>query len=292
MFQNQTATDVVKKVVGEQGLAFEGDSSGDPHDFIQQDNETDWDFIWRLAERCGFEFVVEDQKAYFRKPGRAGAVELEWPKTLSSFRPRMTAVQQVGTVSVFAHDPMTKSAIEAQATAPEQIAQIGIDRQSVADAFPEAEVHVATEPVKSMAEGTALAQALLDKLANGYISAEGTGPGNPRIKSGVMVDVKGVGSSFSGSYRVATSTHLLRGGGAYVTSVRQRAEPHDPRRDRQRRAARARLQRAARARHRHQQQRPRGPRPRPRAVPGARAPRPRARGRGSRRRARARSAGC
>ena len=87
MFQNQTATDVVKKVVGEQGLAFEGDSSGDPHDFIQQDNETDWDFIWRLAERCGFEFVVEDQKAYFRKPGRAGAVELEWPKTLSSLPP-------------------------------------------------------------------------------------------------------------------------------------------------------------------------------------------------------------
>ena len=69
-----------------------------------------------------------------------------------------------------------------------------------------------------MAEGTALAQALLDKLANGYISAEGTGPGNPKIKSGVMVDVKGVGSSFSGSYRVATSTHLLRGGGAYVTT--------------------------------------------------------------------------
>ena len=80
VFQNQTATDVVKKVVGEQGLAFEGDSSGDPHDFIQQDNETDWDFIWRLAERCGFEFVVEDQKAYFRKPGprrrgRAGVAE-------------------------------------------------------------------------------------------------------------------------------------------------------------------------------------------------------------------------
>ena len=32
-----------------------------------------------------------------------------------------------------------------------------------------------------------------------------------------MVDVKGVGSSFSGSYRVATSTHLLRGGSSYVT---------------------------------------------------------------------------
>jgi Rhs element Vgr protein len=217
VFQNQTATDIVKKVVGENGLAFEGDPSGEPHDFIQQDNETDWDFIWRLAERCGFEFVVEDQKAYFRKPGRAGTVELEWPGSLTSFRPRMTSVQQVASVSVFAHDPKTKQAIEARATRPEQIAQIGIDREQVAGAFDEATMHVATEPVKTSGEGNTLAQALLDKLANGYIAAEGTGPGNPRIKAGVMVQVKGVGRSFSGSYRVATSTHLLRGGSSYET---------------------------------------------------------------------------
>jgi uncharacterized protein involved in type VI secretion and phage assembly len=214
-FQNQTATDIVKKVVSENGLSFEGESSGEPHEFIQQDNETDWDFIWRLAERCGFEFVVDDQKAYFRKPGRAGTVELEWPVSLTSFRPRMTAVQQVASVSVFAQDPKTKQAIEAEASQPEQIAQIGIDREQVAGAFEESTMHVATEPVKSAAEGNALAQALLDKLANGYIAAEGAGPGNPRIKAGVMVHVTGVGSSFSGSYRVATSTHLLRG--TYVT---------------------------------------------------------------------------
>jgi Rhs element Vgr protein len=217
VFQNQTATDIVKKVVSEKGFMFEGESSGDPHDFVQQDNETDWDFIWRLAERCGFEFVVEDTKAYFRKPGRAGTVELEWPGSLTSFRPRMTAVQQVESVSVFAHDPKTKQAIEASASQPEQIAQIGIPRDEVAAAFDTSTVHVATEPVKTKAEGTALAQALLDKLANGYIAAEGAGPGNPRIKAGVMVQVKGIGTSFSGLYRVATSTHVLRGGSSYVT---------------------------------------------------------------------------
>jgi uncharacterized protein involved in type VI secretion and phage assembly len=217
VFQNQTATDIVKKVVQENGLQCEGEASGAPYEFMQQDNETDWDFIWRLAERCGFEFVVEDTKAYFRKPGHGGMVDLEWPKTLASFRPRMTAVQQVSTVSVYAHDPTTKRAIEVEASAPEQIAQIGIERATVAGAFAEAKVHVATEPVKSMDEGQDLAQALLDKLANGYIAAEGAGPGNPRIKAGVMVNVNGVGSSFSGIYRVATSTHVLRGGSSYVT---------------------------------------------------------------------------
>jgi phage protein D len=217
VFQNQTATDIVKKVVTENGLQFEGEASGDPYEFMQQDNETDWDFIWGLAERCGFEFVIDDTKAFFRKPGRAGAVELEWPKTLATFRPRMTAVQQVNTVSLAAHDPKTKQAIEVEAGQPDQIAQIGVARDQVAGAFAEAKMHVATEPVKSAGEGNTLAQALLDKLANGYIAAEGAGPGNPRIKAGVMVNVKGVGTSFSGAYRVATSTHVLRGGSSYVT---------------------------------------------------------------------------
>ena len=98
-------------------------------------------------------------------------------------------------------------------------------------------MHVATEPVKSMAEGTALAQALLDKLANGYISAEGTGPGNPKIKSGVMVDVKGVGTLVQRQLPRRDLDAPAARRRRVRHDVRQRAEPHDPRRDRQRRPA-------------------------------------------------------
>lgn len=216
-FQNQTASDIVAKVVGEAGLTPDCEGSGAPYEFVQQDNETPWDFIWRLAERIGFEFVVEDEVAHFRRPSAEGGVELEWPKTLHAFRPRMTAVQQVREVTLLAHDAMSKQAIESSATTPVQIAQIGTPRAQVAGAFPDATLHVATEPVSSGAEGDALVQALLDKLANGYIAAEGVTPGNPKIKAGVQVKVSGVGTTFSGTYRVATSTHVLRGGGGYET---------------------------------------------------------------------------
>jgi len=216
-FQNQTAADIVGQVAAEYGLAFEGEASGEPHDFVQQDNETDWDFVWRLAERCGFEFVVEDRTAAFRRPGSGTAVELEWPQTLSTFRPNLTAAQQVAEVTLRAHDPLTKQAIEVSAGQTQTVARIGIDREQVAGAFEAAELHIATEPVKTTAEGKTVVQALLDKLANGYVAAEGTGPGNPKIKAGAIVNVRGVGTSFSGSYRVASSTHILRGGGAYET---------------------------------------------------------------------------
>jgi phage protein D len=217
-FQNQTSSDIVQKIVTEAGFTASTDPSGDAHDFLQQDNETDWDFIWQLAERVGFEFVVEDKTAHFRKQKPDDSpVQLEWPTTLRSFSPRLTAIQQVKQVTLKAHDPKTKQAIDVTVSSPQQIAQIGVGREKIQQAFDGATVHIATEPVKSQAEGQAIAQALLDKLANGYIAAEGICDGNPQLKAGATLQVTGLGSKFSGTYRVAAATHVLRGGSTYET---------------------------------------------------------------------------
>ena len=45
------------------------DSSGPAYDFIQQNNETDWEFLWKLAARIDFEVLVIDHKLSFRKAG-------------------------------------------------------------------------------------------------------------------------------------------------------------------------------------------------------------------------------
>ena len=182
-FQNQTSSDIVSKIVQAAGFSADCDPSGEPHEFIQQDNVSDWNFIWQLADRVGFEFVVEDQTAHFRRPSPEGAIELAWPTVLHSFNPRVTAVQQVQEVTLLAQDPKTKQAIDVTVSTPNQVAQIGVDRQTVASAFDGATAHIASEPVKSQPEGQAVAQALLDRLANAYVAAEGVCDGDPRIKS-------------------------------------------------------------------------------------------------------------
>jgi uncharacterized protein involved in type VI secretion and phage assembly len=216
-FQNQTSSDIVSKVLSEAGFTPQCDSTGDPHDFMAQDNETDWDFIWRLAERVGFEFVVQDTTAHFRKPSADNPVDLQWPQTLRSFSPRVTATQQAQQVTLAAFDPKAKQAIGVTASSPDQVARIGVERSAVAGAFDGADIHIATEPVKTQSEGQAVAQALLDKLANGYIAAEGVSDGNPNIRAGTCVQVSGLGQRFSGLYRVAAATHVLRGGATYET---------------------------------------------------------------------------
>jgi phage protein D len=216
-YTNMTASDIVSMILKKAGFDAQCDPSGDPYEHMYQHNETDWDFIWRLAEKIGFEFFVEDRTANFRAPVADPPVELEWPKTLRSFNPRVTAIQQVAEVTLLAWDPDTKKEIKVTVADPKQIAKIGIDRESIKKAFDGDTIQVATEPVHSEAEARQLAQALLDKLANGYIAAEGVCDGDPKIKPGTAIQVKGLGQKFSGTYRVAAATHVLRGGATYET---------------------------------------------------------------------------
>jgi phage baseplate assembly protein gpV len=43
------------------------------------------------------------------------------------------------------------------------------------------------------------------------------GDGNPKIRAGETASISGVGEKFSGLYRVAAATHVLRGGSTYET---------------------------------------------------------------------------
>jgi uncharacterized protein involved in type VI secretion and phage assembly len=217
-FQNQTSSDIIAKLLGEAGFDADCESSGEPHEFVQQNNESDWELIWRLADRSGLELVIDGRKASLRKPSADDAIELEWPATLRSFNPRVTAVQQVNEVTLRALDPKNNEAIDVSVTSPQQVAQIGVSRQAVVAAFEEQKTHIATEPVKSQAEGISVAQAKLDRLANAYVAIEASTPGNPKITAGASVKISGVGDQFSGTYPVTQAAHIFRGGSTYETS--------------------------------------------------------------------------
>ena len=185
--------------------------SGEPHEFIQQDNETDWDFIWRLAERMrASSSSSRTARRTFRKPRpRRARSSSSGPKTLRSFSPRVTAVQQVDVGQrLLAHDPKTKQAIEVERDLdPEQIAQIGVDRDDGRRARSRttdgARRHRAGQERK--AEGQGARAGAARQARQRLHRRRGRARGNPKIKAGAKVKVTGVGQKFSGTYRVASS---------------------------------------------------------------------------------------
>ena len=95
-FLNKTISDIARQIAGEYSLSARSGSSGGPLDFVLQNNETDWDFLWRLAKRVGFEVTLDGTTLCFDKPdGSAAEIELAYPDDLHAFRPRITSVQQV-----------------------------------------------------------------------------------------------------------------------------------------------------------------------------------------------------
>ena len=225
-FMDVTVSDIVKKVCSENGLSAQVESSGDKLDIVVQNSETDWDFIWRLAQRIGFELTVDDTKAVFEKPStRSEPVELTYPEDLHGFRPRITAVQQVQTVNVRGYDSNSKRVVVGTESAPMQITEAGITRGQVRDKFPGAVIEIGGQSFSSQGEAVAMAKATLNQLANAYLAAEGECDGNPLIKAGTRLKIKGVGQKYSGTYRVAKAVHSLTAGG-YVTQFSNSAGEH------------------------------------------------------------------
>ena len=225
-FKDVTISDIVKKVCSENGLSARVAASGAKLDVVVQNSETDWDFIWRLAQRVGFELTVDDTKAVFEKPNRnSEPVELAYPEDLHGFSPRITAVQQVQTVSVRGYDSKSKRAVVGSKSTPDQITEAGITRNEVRNKFPGAVIEIGGQSFSSAAEASDIAQAALNQLANAYLAAEGECEGNPLIKAGTRIKIRGVGKKFSGTYRVAKAVHMLTTGG-YVTQFSNSAGEH------------------------------------------------------------------
>jgi phage protein D/phage baseplate assembly protein gpV len=224
-FLNKTISDIVKEVCGGYGLGASTGPTGAPLDFVLQNNETDWEFVWRLARRVGFEVTLEENTIHFKKPAAATEIALDYPDEIHSFRPRVTAVQQVNKVNVRGFDSKQKRSVLATKTRAEQLTEAGIKRSEVAKAFGDSVLEIAGQSFSSNEEAGAIAQAALDQLANAYLAAEGATFGNPDIKAGVKLKITGVGEKFSGTYRVAKAVHVLQTGG-YITQFANSAGEH------------------------------------------------------------------
>lgn len=220
-YQNVTVGDVAQTIARRVGLEVgEIANDGGVHEFIQQNNESDWQFLWRLAHRVGLELVVLNKTLHFRTPGGGAStnpIPLRWGEELTEFRPRLTGVQQVDEVVVAGWDPVRKETIEATAKAEGLLATIGIERSAVVGALSGGTFRMASNPVMTREEAEALAKAVAGRVGNAYLEADGEAAGNPTLRAGTSVRIDGLGAAFSGTYTLASSTHLYRGGVGYVT---------------------------------------------------------------------------
>ncbi|MEA2131664.1 MAG: hypothetical protein QOJ85_4555, partial [Solirubrobacteraceae bacterium] len=218
-YQQMSYGSIALSLASKAGLAAGTIEDGPTLPFVQQSNETDWDFLWRLALEADLEVKAEGQKLHFRAAGGAAGspVALEFGETLHAFTPRLTAVQQVDSVTVRGWDAASAQAIVATATPGATQSTPGISRDDVAATLGSGTAMIVDHPVADQGHATAIAESTAARVANLYVEGEGRVDGMPSLAPGATVHISGVGASFSGTYAVSGVRHVLRAETGYDT---------------------------------------------------------------------------
>jgi phage protein D len=219
-FLNEKDSDIASKLAGEAGLSPNVDTTSEVYDHIYQNNQSSLSFLLQRAWRIGYECYVEDGKLNFKKPPTGGEkCTLEYGIDLASFNPRMTVSEQVTEVVVKGWDPKGKKAIVGKSTTGSIYAKIGIseDGGNYASKFGASKQTIVDHPVQSQAEANAIAKARLDEISGSFVEAEGRAIRRPDIRAGKHIELKGLGTRFSGTYLVTSATHRWSGSGMFTT---------------------------------------------------------------------------
>jgi phage protein D len=222
-FVQMTDTDIVRKVAEEAEFTVHADNSSQVHDWVLQNNQTNWEFLTERSARIGFHLYVQGERdLYFRKVKDSGdeTLTLDWGKSLRSFRPRIAATPQVDEVVVRGWDPKEKQAILGRCQQPTGVPQIGETAPGgdvARKAFGAARLAVVDRPVHSQAEADDLARSICDDMGGRFLEADGLCYGQPKLRPGMMVRIDNIGRRFSGRYMATSTTHVYSAAEGYTT---------------------------------------------------------------------------
>lgn len=222
-FLNVSDSDLVSQLAGNSGLQAEADSTSVVHDYVLQNNESDYEFLRRRAARLGKVLRVVGTKLLLKTAGGSAAPDgpdLTLGVNLKEFRPRESAVQQLTSVSVRNWDPKQKQAIVGQGSSATAKNEVGANVNGLASTFSSSPKLGAIEiPVEQTSQADAYAQALLDESRNGAVQAEGVAFGDPGLAAGKNVQIKSVGTRFGGKYLITRAIHRYDLVEGYTTAI-------------------------------------------------------------------------
>ncbi len=213
-FQNYTDADIVEEIANEIGLEIGTlEASGEPHEYVFQENQTNMEFLRERAARIGFELFVQGNQLFFRKPQASDTLKLKWLHDISSFRVRVTSAEQVSTVEVRSWDYSKKEPIVSTIEKDQVITTTdngkGRDNSNkFGRNAPAPKMIVVDKPVLTPKQADVMAQALFDELAGEFVYADAQAPGDPRLRVGKIVELEGMGR-YSGKYYITETRHLF-----------------------------------------------------------------------------------
>lgn len=190
------------------------------HQRIQQDQESDWEFLKKIADNNTFEIYVDERSVlHFASPRKndSAVVDLEYGAGLISFKPEANLAGQVARVEVYGWNLQSKQEFVGVATAGQEI---GLDGKSSAQTLSKF-IHDPRKlptlrlrhPVASQAEADEKARKALNERAEKFLTGEGECIGLPEIRPDRNIQLSKLGQRFSKTYYINQATHKIDASG-------------------------------------------------------------------------------
>lgn len=211
VYADMAPADVVRAVAGELGLTPVLSGLSSPVGTWAQLDETDLAFLRRLLERFDADLAIVGTELQVAPVGEAarGSIELQLNSQLARVRITADLSQQVTAVTVAGWNAADGAAVNGQASSLTHGGP-GSGRsgpQWADEAFGARSEHLRQPAVALASEATAVAQAAFDRRARGFVRAQGTAEGNPRLRVGASVALSGIGAPYDNTYRVVQASH-------------------------------------------------------------------------------------
>ncbi|WP_432128583.1 VgrG-related protein [Streptomyces sp. bgisy082] len=231
-YPNMTASDIARKLAGLNRIPIgRVDATPTVYELATQPNITDWDFLSRLARENDVRLSLDPAgRLVFAALPPASAAPSDTTSAATSpyvldfgantlhSRVSVTAAGQVGRVDVRGWDPRTKQALTSPtpAVASRDIVS-DITPAQLSAPFGAAELTSTGTPFTTQAEVTQAASALADDVTGSFAEVEVAVTGNPALKPGQPVAVKGAGFPFEGRYTATGVRHVFASGRQFTT---------------------------------------------------------------------------
>jgi phage protein D len=213
-------SDAAAEIASFNNLKAQIETTQEKHAQIEQNQESDWEFLKKLADRNHFELYVDERRTlHFAPPNdkATAIVKLSYGEGLLSFKPEANLAGQISQVEVYGWDVKNKKQIVGRASAGEESGLTGKSAGQRLNAFVRDPSKRPTlrlrQPVFTQAEADKRAKAALNERAKQFLTGEGEAIGLPDVRPDRNVELDKLGVPFSKTYYIQQATHKIDTGG-------------------------------------------------------------------------------
>ena len=228
-FSEMSDSDVATQVITDYGLDSDIQESKVIYNHIQQNHESDFSFLSRLAKRCGFEFYTRGESICFKSPTVDAKVDevFTFGVTPLQISCRHDITHLFESVKTQGWDILNREAISEESTLDEvesierhwstassALGRLGLSKLS----YPISENYENSESAKLEAD------AIMRKFAYSLIELKGSIIGIPYLAPASVIELKGFSREHNGRYYLTRVIHRINEEEGYTSHFEMKGD--------------------------------------------------------------------